>query len=166
MQQHALLLVAATALSLANERPATGGERRLPNVARWGMLELAHPNSRSYVNPFTEVTLMAMAANESRGPPAAYPGATWQFRTPEQVGLSRARLDALRDFVGGRGCVVRHGYMVYTWGDPAARTMVLSAAKPWISHFLLNAVKEGRIPSLDQKVSVWEPRLNSLNFSL
>jgi hypothetical protein len=113
-----------------------------------------------------ESGMMAMAASESQRPTAVCPGITWQLRTPEQVGLSRAKLEALRDFVGGRGCVVRHGYMVYTWGDPAARTMVLSAAKPWISHFLFKAVEEGRIPSLGQKVSVWEPRLSSINAAL
>jgi len=47
----------------------------------------------------------------------AYPGAIWRTRAPEEVGLERAQLDALRDFVGGCGCVVRHGYMVYAWGD-------------------------------------------------
>ena len=31
------------------------------------------------------------------------------------------RLDPLRDFVGGRGCVVRRGYMVYSWGDVSKR---------------------------------------------
>lgn len=113
-----------------------------------------------------------MAEKEPRQPTQVYPGATWERGSPEEAGMDAGKLDALRGFVGGRGCVVRHGYMVYTWGDPAARTMrtlrvrVLSSAKPWISHFLFKAVEEGRIPSLDQKVSVWEPRLNSINAAL
>ncbi len=95
-----------------------------------------------------------------------FPAATWETRPPESVGLSAAKLDAFRDFVGGRGCVVRHGYMVYAWGDQALRGNVYSACKPWFSHFLFKAVEEGKIPSLDQKVNVWEPRLNDLNPAL
>lgn len=115
---------------------------------------------------FTFVFTWAFMGMAYSQPRTAFPGATWERSSPEGVGMDAGKLDALRGFVGGRGCVVRHGYMVYTWGDPAARTMVLSSAKPWISHFLFKAVEEGLIPSLDQKVSVWEPRLNSINAAL
>ena len=46
-----------------------------------------------------------------------YPAAGWEKRTPEQVGLSAEKLKALGDLTGGRGCVVRQGYLVYSWGD-------------------------------------------------
>ncbi|MBI4660111.1 MAG: hypothetical protein HY735_14825 [Verrucomicrobia bacterium] len=95
-----------------------------------------------------------------------WPAPEWTAASPEIQGMSTSKLDAFRDFVGGRGCVVRDGFMVYTWGDRAIRTMVYSACKPWISHFVFKAVEEGRIPSLDQKVSVWEPRLNGINAAL
>src|SRR5262249_45183408 len=62
-----------------------------------------------------------------------YPGATWETRSPEEAGLSRARLDSLRDLVRGRGCVVRHGYLVYSWGDVSRSGDVASAVKPVIS---------------------------------
>jgi hypothetical protein len=39
-------------------------------------------------------------------PGSAYPNKDWEKRTPEQVGR-------------GCGCVVRHGYLVFTWGDAA-----------------------------------------------
>jgi CubicO group peptidase (beta-lactamase class C family) len=95
-----------------------------------------------------------------------YPGATWEKRRPEEVGLSRAKLDAFRDFVGGRGCVIRHGYMVYTWGDASRRGDVASAAKPVYAHFLFKAIEEGRISGLDERVNKYEPRLNELNGDL
>ena len=95
-----------------------------------------------------------------------YPGASWETKTPADVGMDVAKLDALRDLVGGRGCVVRRGYMVYTWGDPGKRGDVASACKPWYSHFLFKAVEEGRIPSVDQPVSAFEPRLKGLNANL
>jgi hypothetical protein len=97
---------------------------------------------------------------------AVYPGATWEVRTPEQVHMDPAKLDALRDHVGGRGCVVRHGYMVYTWGDQAQRADVASAAKPWYGHFILKAVEDGKVGSLDEPVARFEPRLNALNAAL
>ena len=92
-----------------------------------------------------------------------YPGASWETRSPEEVGLSREKLDALRDLAGGRGCVVRHGYLAYTWGDPSKAGDVASAVKPVISTLLLLAVQEGRIPSLDGPVADFEPGLRSLN---
>jgi len=93
----------------------------------------------------------------------AYPGKTWPGKEPGEVGLECQKLHAFRDFVGGRGCVVRHGYLVYTWGDFARRGDVASAAKPVYSHFLFKALEDGKIASLDEPVSRYEPRLNTLN---
>jgi CubicO group peptidase (beta-lactamase class C family) len=92
-----------------------------------------------------------------------YPGKTWATRTPEAVGLSAAKLDALRDLVGGRGWVVRHGYLVYSWGDVSKSGDVASAVKPVISTLLLFAVQEGKLKSVDDLVADLEPRLKTLN---
>jgi len=62
--------------------------------------------------------------------------------------------------------VVRHGYMVYTWGDVSRRADVASACKPVYTHFLLKALEDEKIPSLDEKASSWEPRLNDINKQL
>jgi len=96
-------------------------------------------------------------------PNALYPGETWPTRTPEQVGLSLAKLDELRDWVGGRGCVVRHGYMVYAWGDQARSGDVASAMKPVVSTLLFLAIQEGKLKSADDPVSDFEPRLKEIN---
>jgi len=53
--------------------------------------------------------------------------------------MSQEKLDALRDLVGGRGCVVRHGFMVYSWGDQSKSSDVASVMKPVISTLLLMA---------------------------
>lgn len=92
-----------------------------------------------------------------------YPGKTWETRTPEALGLSRAKLDTLRDLVGGRGCVVRRGCMIYSWGDQSKSSDVASAMKPVISTLLLLALQEGRLPGLDTPVANFEPRLKTLN---
>jgi hypothetical protein len=91
------------------------------------------------------------------------PGATWEFKKPAEVGMDAAKLDAFRDYLGGRGCIVRHGYMVYTWGDQTQRQDVASALKPVIAHFLFKAVEEGKLASLDEPVLKWEPCLNHIN---
>jgi CubicO group peptidase (beta-lactamase class C family) len=95
-----------------------------------------------------------------------YPGRQWATKTPEKVGLDAKKLKELSDYAGGFGCVVRHGYMVYTWGNAGRRKDVASAAKPLYSHFLFKAVEDGRISSLDEHVNKWEPRLNRINKKL
>lgn len=109
---------------------------------------------------------ISMAKGESQQNTWVYPGPTWKTRTPEESGLSLAKLDALRDAAGGRGCIVRYGYMVYAWGDVAKRADVASACKPVLAHFLFKAIEEGRIGSLDDQVSKFEPRLKDLNADL
>jgi CubicO group peptidase (beta-lactamase class C family) len=91
------------------------------------------------------------------------PGAAWEERTPEAAGLSRKKLDALRDLVGGRGCVVKGGTLVTSWGDLTKSADVASAVKPVISTLLLLAVQEGRLESVDAAVSRVEPRLTGKN---
>jgi CubicO group peptidase (beta-lactamase class C family) len=121
----------------------------------WGLSSL---RKRAFFQKVAEIT----------GSPAALrhevtPGAEWQTRTPEQVGLNVAKLDALRDLVGGRGCVVRGGYLVYAWGDQTHSEDVASAVKPIISMLLMMAVQEGKLRSVDEKVADAEPRLRDLN---
>jgi CubicO group peptidase (beta-lactamase class C family) len=107
--------------------------------------------------------MAALVAALALGPVSAeapiFPGKTWATRTPAAAGLDAAKLAAFRDHVGGRGCVVRGGCMVTSWGDFTKRGDVASAAKPWYTHFLLLAVEKGVIKSLDSPVHEWDPRL-------
>jgi hypothetical protein len=48
----------------------------------------------------------------------------------------------------------------------AKRADVASASKPWYTHFLLKALEDGRIPSLDERLVRWEPRLEAINRQL
>jgi hypothetical protein len=95
-----------------------------------------------------------------------YPGKEWQIKTPREVGLDEQKLKELSDYAGGFGCVVRYGYMVYTWGDASLRKDVASAVKPVYTHFLLKAIEEGKLTSIDERVTKFEPRLRSLNEAL
>jgi CubicO group peptidase (beta-lactamase class C family) len=95
-----------------------------------------------------------------------YPGKEWAIKRPEQVGMDIEKLKELSDYAGGFGCVVRHGYMVYTWGDAGRRKDVASAAKPVYAHFLFKAVEDGKIFSFDERLSKWQPRLQQINRNL
>ena len=86
-----------------------------------------------------------------------FPGPQWEFRTPQDSGLGANLLQQFGDTVGGRGCVVRYGYMVHTWGSQIQRSDISSAAKPIYTHFLFKAVEDGAIPSLDDLVVDFEP---------
>lgn len=109
------------------------------------------------------ILVLVVAAGCMASPAGVFPGAHWETRTPEQVGLSRAKLDALQNLVGGRGCVVRHGYLVYSWGDQSRSSDVASAFKPVLSTLLLMAVQEDRLKSVDERVADFEPGLKTLN---
>ncbi len=81
-----------------------------------------------------------------------YPGRTWEPQTPAQVGLDPAKLEAIALALGGRGCIVRHGYVVRTWGDQAQRSDWMSSSKPLLSTLLFFAIQEGRVPSVNAKI--------------
>jgi len=95
-----------------------------------------------------------------------YPGKTWVTKAPGEVGLDAGKLKAFSDHAGGFGCVIRHGYLVHTWGDAGRRMDVASAAKPLYAHFLFKALEDGRLSSLDEPVCKWEPRLKAINAKL
>jgi len=95
--------------------------------------------------------------------PSVFPGETWATQSPEEADLDPAALDAVRDYCQGRGCVVRHGYLVYTWGDAAEAGDVASAVKPWFAHFLFRAIETGKLKSLDTRVADYVPALRDIN---
>jgi len=99
-------------------------------------------------------------------PPRTFPGKAWQERKPAEVGLDAGGLKSCAAYLGGRGCIVRYGYMVYAWGEASKRGDVASAVKPVYAHLLLKALEDGKIPSLDEPLARWEPRLAGINADL
>jgi len=114
----------------------------------------------------TGVAVLLLVLSVAVAAQDVFPDAHWQTRSAEGAGLDRAKLDAMRDFMGGRGCVVRYSYLVYEWGDIAKASDVASALKPWITHFLFVAVEEGLLPGVDARVAEYAPCLNDLNADL
>ena len=119
------------------------------------------PHTLAAVLLAVAAALPATRAQDAKEP--VYPAADWEKRTPEEVGLSTEKLKALADLAGGRGCVVRHGYLVFTWGDVAKSGDIASAVKPVISTLLFLAIQDGKIKDVDAKVADFEPRLAALN---
>jgi CubicO group peptidase (beta-lactamase class C family) len=113
------------------------------------------------------VVLAAAGSSLSATEPVpTLPGVEWVVAAPADVGLDAARLRDFSDYIGGRGCVVRHGRLVHSWGDFAKRGDVASAAKPVYAHFLFQALDDGRLESVDEPVVRWEPRLGEINTRL
>ncbi len=92
-----------------------------------------------------------------------FPDSHWEPLPPEEAGISRAKLADLEQLVGGRGCVVRGGRMVYTWGDQSKSSDVASAFKPLLTTLLFLAIQEGKLSGVDEPVANFEPTLKSLN---
>ncbi|MDY7010040.1 MAG: hypothetical protein SVV80_04725 [Planctomycetota bacterium] len=122
--------------------------------------------SRTMLRIIITVFAIQMSALPVPAGKTVFPGKTWTVRTPAEVGLDKGKLKDFSDYLGGRGCVTRYGVMVYTWGDFKRRGDVASACKPWFSHFLFKALEDGKIPSLDEKIIKYEPRLKDINRNL
>lgn len=84
-----------------------------------------------------------------------FPGATWEYRKPAEVGLDGAKLDVFAKAVGGVGCIVKDGYMVKTWGDQISKDDWASAGKPVMSTLLFFSIHEGLLDGVDALVNDW-----------
>jgi CubicO group peptidase (beta-lactamase class C family) len=82
-----------------------------------------------------------------------FPGRSWEQREPGELGLDAAALDKLAVDLGGRGCVVRHGYIAKAWGSQSEIGDWLSSAKPVLSTLLLFAIHEKKVRGPDALVT-------------
>jgi len=90
-------------------------------------------------------------------------------RRPDEVGLNPAVIDQLRAFIGEhpdrgrrsapRWALWRHGHLVHVEGDFHQRVDVASLRKTWHALTVGAAIRQGKIPSLDQKISAFETDL-------
>jgi CubicO group peptidase (beta-lactamase class C family) len=92
-----------------------------------------------------------------------WPGRDWVRASPESHGLSSAALEAAGALAlrhgGGSGCVVRHGCLVYEWGDASQRADIKSATKGAFGATLLGlALDEDRV-RLDDPARKHHPAL-------
>ena len=57
-----------------------------------------------------------------------FPGASWQQRTPAEVGMDGATLDLIASDIGGAGVIIKDGYLVKSWGSSSSTGDWASAA--------------------------------------
>ena len=97
-----------------------------------------------------------------------FPGVAWESRAPAEVGVDSEALDALADRLGGRGCVIKDGYIVKEWGDQGEIGDWYSSAKPVLSTLLFFAIEEGLVKGVDQPIAQfgWDlkPRHRGITF--
>lgn len=84
-----------------------------------------------------------------------FPGAEWDRRDPAVLGMDPEALHRLIDELGGRGCLVKDGYVIAEWGDSAERSDWYSAVKPLFSTMLFFAIAESKVASVDEPIARW-----------
>ena len=88
-----------------------------------------------------------------RAEPRTYPGGKWRTKNPSEVSLRTEKLGEICDILEGRGCIVRHGYVVKTWGSQSQKGDWLSSSKPVFSTLLFFAVQEGKLDSVHTPIN-------------
>jgi hypothetical protein len=96
-------------------------------------------------------------------PDWAFPGTTWATKTPAELGLDAAKLDALKtslikNSTGSSkrgGVIIKDGYLVYSWDSSSTNHNWASASKPVVSTMLFSAINEGRVGSVDSLIYDW-----------
>lgn len=127
-----------------------------PIVMPAGPLKIGHRTVYgSYIaGRVDDVRIYERALDDAALNPLNFPGATWETRTPAEVGMDAAKLDLLAARVGGDGIVIRDGYIVRTWGcHTCSGGSWWSASKPVISTMLFFAVQEGLLSSVDDLIA-------------
>ncbi|MGD9722881.1 MAG: DUF5060 domain-containing protein [Pirellulales bacterium] len=117
------------------------------------------PLARSLRTAAAWATLLATAALAGAAEPV-FPAEHWQEKSPADLGLDPERLDAVAAALGGRGCLVKDGYVIKTWGSQSEVTDWFSSAKPVLSTLLMFAIQEGKVAGVDARIAEfgWELR--------
>ena len=133
-------------------------EEQLTGISRRGLIgSAARAAAGALVASPAIVSRAALGAS-------AFPRTTWPQAKPGAVGMSTAKLleakAAAKRYGVGAGCVIRHGLVVFRWGDFDQRFLVQSATKSWGSALLGLALDAGKF-TLRDKVRNHLPNLGA-----
>jgi CubicO group peptidase (beta-lactamase class C family) len=102
-------------------------------------------------------------------PPAGKNIENQDRKTPQEVGLNPAVAQRINEYISKnpyqrarekpRWALWRHGRLVCVEGDFHKITDVASLRKTWHAMIVGAAIKQGKIPSLQQRISTWLPEL-------
>jgi CubicO group peptidase (beta-lactamase class C family) len=135
------------------------------------------------------IVASSVSAQRQQTPPTPYvPGAAWEKRTPEQVGMDAGKIQEAVAFAKERetrasrdleenhyqtfgrqepfanligpvkprgdmtGVIVKNGYIIAEWGEPARVDMTHSVTKSFVSTMVGLAVERGLIRNIDDTV--------------
>jgi CubicO group peptidase (beta-lactamase class C family) len=94
---------------------------------------------------------------------AAFQETTWPMSKDAKPWVDEKALRDLADLVGGAGFVAHQGKGLFRWGFDHRPRYVASVKKSLISALMLQAVDQGLIAGVDDRVAKFEPRLGELN---
>ena len=99
-------------------------------------------------------------------PDWVFPGASWATKTPAEMGVDQAKLDAFKAKLdpNSSGVVIKDGYLIYSWtrvggGSIGENHNWASASKPVIATMLFSAINEGRVASVNSPILPYWPGL-------
>ncbi len=116
------------------------------------------------VNAIGSVSVVGAPGGATRGSvdrATVFPRAHWKTRTAAAVDLDGGKLDAFVGKVGGRGVIVRRGYIVRSWGDVDERVDWASALKSILGTLLFFALDEGKVSSAHESIAPHWPQLSN-----
>jgi len=102
-----------------------------------------------------ELAVYITRAGELTTPIQNFPGETWEYKKPEELGIDAKKLEEIRMTLRGSGLLVKDGYIVFEWGSREQVRGWASSSKPVFSTLLLFALQEGKIASVDEKIGDW-----------
>ncbi|MBF0432822.1 MAG: serine hydrolase [Fibrobacteria bacterium] len=87
-----------------------------------------------------------------------FPGASWETKSPEELGMDAAKVNDFASKIGGDGVLIKDGYLVKTWGDGTKKADWASASKPVVATMLFYAIKEGKLNGVNDLIDdlSWE----------
>jgi CubicO group peptidase (beta-lactamase class C family) len=92
--------------------------------------------------------------------PPVFPEQKWNEQPADALCRHPGALDQFTQAVGGSGVIIKNGYLIKSWGNPAGRTMWASATKPVLSTLLFFAAQENRL-NINSQVKDFIPELQS-----
>jgi CubicO group peptidase (beta-lactamase class C family) len=91
-----------------------------------------------------------------------FPGKKWETKSPAEVGLDPVKLEKFAKAVGAGdpnrnscGCIIRNGYLVYSWGNQDEQLNWASSSKPVFSTLLFFAIDSGKLKGVHDRVGDW-----------
>jgi len=102
---------------------------------------------------FIVIALVGFGAVDSFAGSANFPAKRWDHRPPLECGVNDVLVDTLAKKLGGRGCVIKDGYVVKEWGDLSELGDWMSSVKPLFGTLLFFAMEEGLVKGVNDRIA-------------